>query len=99
MQGQFAAIPSSRHLFNHRRKQPTMTVPTKPRPIWAAYAAVGALAVSCPTCGAERGQWCSKPDGRVGRIPCVARTAATGIVAGDGDTSRDFSEPLHGAEA
>lgn len=64
---------------------------TTAQPIWLAY--VGALDVDCPTCGAERGKWCSRPDGRLGRIPCVARASASG--AGD-DRPRDFSVPLRG---
>jgi len=70
-----------------------MTTPTKGRPIWQAYADTGALEMSCPHCRAEPGQWCSRDDGRVRRVPCVARAAAPGVVAGAG-RPRDFSEPI-----
>lgn len=67
-----------------------MTAPMKPRPIWAAYNQTGALDVNCPHCGAEHGQWCTRDDGRLGRIPCIARMSASD------DGYRDFSEPLRG---
>lgn len=68
-----------------------MTTPTKPRPIWQAYAETGALEIDCPTCHAERGVFCTRAGGRLGRIPCVARAAAS-CASGD-DGYRDFSEP------
>jgi len=76
------------------RKQPTMTAPMKPRPIWQAYSDTGALDVECPHCGAERGKWCSREGGRLGRVPCVARAAASGV-----DRPHDFSEPRHREDA
>jgi hypothetical protein len=66
----------------------------KPQPIWAAYNETGALGVRCPHCGAERGKWCTRDDGRLGRVPCVARASASGA-----DRPHDFSEPRHRAEA
>jgi hypothetical protein len=66
----------------------------KRQPIWAAYNETGALAVACPRCGAERGKWCTRDDGRLGRVPCVARVSGS-----DADRPRDFGEPLHRGEA
>ncbi|MFL0288800.1 hypothetical protein ACJH6H_26515 [Mycobacterium sp. SMC-21] len=37
----------------------------------AAYA--GALEVSCSSCGADVDQYCTTPDGRLRRCPCVTR--------------------------
>jgi hypothetical protein len=65
------------------------------RAIWAAYNDVDALSVTCTNCGAQKGQWCTRPDGRVRRVPCVERAAAS-IGSGDGRPhSRDYSEPTH----
>lgn len=68
---------------------------TKGRAIWAAYNDVGALDVPCTNCEAQRGQWCTKPDGRVSRMPCVARIAAADITP----TTTDYSEPRHPRKA
>jgi hypothetical protein len=63
--------------------------------IWKAYADTCALEVTCPHCGAEPGQWCTKSDGRVRRVPCVDR-AESGIVTDSGKPyARDFTEPIH----
>lgn len=69
------------------------------RPIWQAYADTGALDISCPNCAAEPGHWCTKPDGRVRRVPCVQRAAA-GVDTGDGRpyAPRDFSQPIHATD-
>lgn len=69
------------------------------RAIWAAYADTGALSVPCANCGAPQGQWCTRPDGRVRRVPCVDRAAAS-ISSGDGKpyATRDFSQPIHQPE-
>ncbi|WP_439330690.1 zinc finger domain-containing protein [Mycobacterium scrofulaceum] len=74
--------------------------------IWAAYAQTNALAVPCGHCSAPAGTWCSLPDGRVRRIPCVSRVADA--TAGRQDQlvnslpptapargGRDFTEPLY----
>lgn len=61
--------------------------------IWAAYNDTGALEVACTNCGAEKGRWCTKPDGRVSRVPCVARAADASLIAPDPRQPRDFSEP------
>lgn len=42
------------------------------KPIWDAYADIPDLAAPCPNCGAVD-TWCTKPDGRVSRVPCIAR--------------------------
>lgn len=64
--------------------------------IWTAYNDTGALRIECPRCGARRNKWCTKPDGRVRRIPCIERATATAVVTVDReDRYRDFSEPLH----
>lgn len=64
--------------------------------IWAAYSDTDALSTSCPNCGALPGRWCTKPDGRVRRIPCVARaTAAIGTGDGKPYIARDFSLPTY----
>lgn len=69
---------------------------SKQRAIWAAYNDTGSLNVDCPNCGAEPKQWCTKPDGRVRRIPCIERSTATAIVTIERDSAyRDFSEPAH----
>lgn len=69
------------------------------RPIWQAYNDVDALSTTCTNCGAQQGQWCTRPDGRVRRVPCVARSAAS-IGSGDGKPygERDFSQPIHPSE-
>lgn len=65
------------------------------RAIWQAYRDCGALEVTCPHCAATPGQWCTRADGRVRRIPCASRTVAS-IGSGAGRPySRDFSEPTH----
>lgn len=67
----------------------------KGRAIWSAYSDTGALEIACPHCAAATGQWCTKPDGRVSRVPCVARTAEASLVVPDPRKHRDFSEPTH----
>lgn len=63
------------------------------RPIWAAYDDTNTLGVECPQCAADTGMWCTKPDGRVSRVPCVARIAAADIpTPADG---HQFGEPRH----
>lgn len=61
-------------------------------PIWQAYADTGALDVSCPHCGAEPGQWCTRSDGRTRRIPCIDRATGSGAVEAAGKP-RDFTQP------
>lgn len=78
---------------------------TKGRAIWAAYNDTGALGIDCPHCDAEKGTWCTKDDGRVARVPCVDRIAATAAVSpvarlpstvhDEPVTTTDFSEPRH----
>ncbi|ORB84677.1 hypothetical protein B1987_13710 [Mycobacterium kansasii] len=63
--------------------------------IWAAYGDTGALEVACPNCSADQGHWCTKPDGRVSRVPCVSRAAAASLTVAHTDKYRDFSEPRH----
>lgn len=63
--------------------------------IWAAYSDTGALEVTCGHCGAQPGQWCSRDDGRVRRVPCVERAADGGLIATDSRKHHDFSEPRH----
>ena len=62
-----------------------------PQPIWQAYEGTGTLDVACPHCGATPGTWCTRGDGRVRRVPCVDRLAASGSVP----TVHDPSEPRH----
>lgn len=40
--------------------------------IWDAYADVPDMGVVCPNCGVTD-TWCTNPDGRVRRVPCIAR--------------------------
>lgn len=63
------------------------------RAVWAAYADCNALQIDCPNCGAQHGNWCTKDDGRVSRVPCVARAAAGSLMVAPGH--RDFSQPIH----
>ena len=49
------------------------------RAVLPAYSDTGALAVACTNCGAEAGQVCVKDDGRLSRVPCVARLAAADL--------------------
>lgn len=64
--------------------------------IWRAYSDTGALRIDCPNCGATRNKWCTRPDGRVRRVPCVERATTTAAVAvSREDRYRDFSQPLH----
>lgn len=67
----------------------------KPRAIWAAYADTNALAVDCTNCGAQQNTWCTKSDGRVSRVPCVSRAAASSLIVADADKYHHFSEPRH----
>lgn len=68
------------------------------KPIWQAYNDCNALAIDCPNCDAEQGNWCTRDNGRVRRVPCVARAAAGGLVVTATDKYRDFSEPTHHTE-
>lgn len=45
--------------------------------IRSAYA--GAIQSVCPNCGAEPDCWCTTPDGRVRRVPCIDRIAAASL--------------------
>lgn len=67
--------------------------------IWAAYSDTDALSSACTNCGAQEGHWCTRPDGRIRRVPCVARSAAS-IGSGNGRpyAPRDFSEPARPPE-
>ncbi|CAM2885235.1 hypothetical protein MYIN104542_08405 [Mycobacterium intermedium] len=66
--------------------------------IWAAYNDCNALAIECPHCGAQQGNWCTRPDGRVRRVPCVVRASEASLVVAQADKYRDFSEPRHPAK-
>lgn len=69
--------------------------PVNGRPIWEAYTDTGALDVVCPHCGAEPKQWCTRDDGHVRRVPCIAR-ATDGVGTGDGKPyARDYTQPTH----
>jgi hypothetical protein len=69
--------------------------PPNGSPIWEAYADTGALEVSCPHCGAAPTQWCTRDDGRVRRVPCVARSIGA-VGTGDGKPyARDFTQQSH----
>jgi hypothetical protein len=41
-------------------------------PIWESYADAE-LGSECPNCGAGPNVWCSSPDGRIRRVPCIGR--------------------------
>jgi len=68
------------------------------RAIWAAYADCNALQIDCPNCEAPQGSWCTKEDGRVSRVPCVARAAAGSLIVARAPAHRDFSQPIHQPE-
>jgi len=69
------------------------------QPIWQAYAETAALDIECPNCWAPAGVWCTKSDGRVARVPCLARAGtAEEIPAYEKTFGRDFSEPIHQPE-
>lgn len=55
-----------------RRWQIGCSVVSKQTAIWEAYADAD-LANSCPNCEAAPHTWCTRPDGRVRRTPCLAR--------------------------
>lgn len=63
-------------------------------PIWRAYA-LATMSSPCPSCSAPAHVWCTKPDGRVRRTPCLARINA---VASDTAEPHDFGEPRHQPE-
>lgn len=64
--------------------------------VLAAYRDTGALAITCPHCATEPGQPCTKPDGRVSKVPCVARIANADLAPTIAVTAVvDFSEPRH----
>lgn len=70
-----------------------MTRTRNARPIWQAYQDTGALAVDCPHCGATPGVWCSRPDGRLRRTPCLDRITATAPIPTPVPTpAHDFGE-------
>jgi hypothetical protein len=75
--------------------------PGRGRPIWDAYNDTATLPVGCTNCGAQPGSWCTRPDGRVRRTPCLARiTAATPMPHGEGcipdaTPTVDYTEPRH----
>lgn len=61
-----------------------------------AYLDTDALKRPCITCGAEVNEWCTTPDERVRRIPCIRRATAPGGDTGDETpAARDFSQPIH----
>jgi len=66
-----------------------MTPQRRGRPIPAAYTDTNTLPIDCPHCGSPAGTWCTKPDGRPSRVPCVARTAAADITP----DVIDFTQP------
>lgn len=78
------------------------------RAIWQAYSDTNALTIPCTNCQAEQGIWCTKPDGRVSKVPCVARiagadiapraTTALNTAVETSAPSLDFSEPRHPME-
>ncbi len=76
------------------RQQIRLGIVSKQTAIWQAYADTGALEVSCPNCDAAPDQWCTRPDGRVRRVPCIDRTTTTGVLTTP-KYGRDFSEPTH----
>jgi hypothetical protein len=59
--------------------------------IWDAYRDTGTLDIACPHCDATPGTFCTRPDGRVRRVPCIDRIAASGAVP----DVRDYTEPRH----
>jgi hypothetical protein len=72
-------------------------------PVLPAYRGTGADAIVCPHCAADPGQPCTKPDGRVSRVPCVARIAAADLTPDEGvgphpAPAHDFSEARHPRE-
>lgn len=73
-------------------------------PIDRAYqAANDAITRDCPRCGAPAGTYCSKPCGRLARIPCLVRSKpgpdwAMSTSTPVAHSGRDFSEPLYAAE-
>lgn len=58
-----------------------------PGPIADAYQ--GALEVPCGSCGADADQYCTTPDGRLRRCPCVARCRAISASLGSSDPDGD----------
>lgn len=50
--------------------------PARPT-IQSAYA--GTLSIACSNCGAQPESWCTTPDGRVRRVPCVDRIATASL--------------------
>lgn len=70
------------------------------RAVLAAYRDTGAAKLPCPHCEAEPGQPCTKPDGRISRVPCVDRIAAADLGPTTSATPVvDFSEPRRPREA
>lgn len=41
-------------------------------PIWSAYRSAR-ISSECPNCHARPNVWCTRPDGHVRRVPCIAR--------------------------
>jgi hypothetical protein len=75
---------------------------TKGHPVPPAYTDTGSLHVDCTNCGAEPGQWCARDDGRIRRMPCIARIASSGAVTTTAVTAVvvpiDFNQPRHTKE-
>lgn len=69
-----------------------------PGPVADAY--LGALQAQCTGCGADAGQYCTTPDGRLRRCPCVTRCRSipvelrSSVREGDSDTAEGRAEPL-----
>lgn len=78
------------------------------QPIWSTYEDID-MTRPCPNCHAEPEVWCSCPDGRVRRTPCLKRPrlrssrspdtdATVAVPAADEQELIDFSAPRHGRE-
>lgn len=49
------------------------------RAVMAAYQDTGAANIPCPHCAAQPGRPCTKPDGRISKVPCVDRLTAADL--------------------
>lgn len=72
--------------------------------VMRAYTDTGALNIPCPHCDAQTDEPCTKPTGRVSRVPCVARIANADIPLHEAVDNLspppvDFGEPRHPREA
>jgi len=74
-----------------------MTTRTKAQPIWTALQRDRCVGHRLSNLSCRTRQWCTRDNGRLGRVPCVARAAASGTIgrttSANHDTARKHDPP------